>query len=426
MELSDIVLLLVFIALSGFFSGSETALVGMTRFRIVQALEEHDRQAHGLERWRDQPEKMLTSILIGNNIANIGAASLTAALATQFFPPDTAIWVNTIVMTTVILIFGEIVPKTLAKRASEPISLAVAGPLWGMTQVLAPFVWIFGRISHLAGRLVGASGDRAEPISRGAVRAVVETAGLEGALSPYERLLIEEVLAMRGTLLKEIMTPRISMQTIPQYATVAEGRRLASETGLSRLPVEGGSPDEIVGVLYAKDLLLAGSTENITPIIVSDVMRSPQFVPEVMTTDLLLNQFRQEKSHIAIVIGEHGDISGLVTLEDALEMLVGQITDEHDTREQDIHTLTSNLHVVSGATRLDDLSRQIGFEAPEGDYETIGGFLVSHLGSIPVRGAIIPWSEWSIRVLDASERNVIQVSLRFEPTEHRQPSQDES
>ena len=408
-NLATIAILVALLALSGFFSGSETALISMTKLRIRRARETHGAKAQSLTAWEKHSDRLLTTLLIGNNLVNIAAASLTAVVVSEFISnPNVAIWVNTVVMTSIILVMSEILPKQIAKRKFEPLAMRVAGPLWFLSIVLFPFVWVFGGIAHLVARLMNVP-DSVQVISRDDVEAVVGAAGDEGSLARDERFILEEALDLPEARVREIMTPRVRMVTVQISDGVETIKRLIARTGYSRLPVQG--PDEsIVGVLFAKDIILVyESGESPTPIVASDLMRPAHFVPEMVPVARVLETFRTHRVHIAIVIGEYGEVRGLVTMEDVLEKLVGSIEDEHDQLRSDVRRLSPRRIVAKGSVRLDDLRRTQNIRLPEGDYETIGGYFTHELGSIPTRGAALRWKQWLIQAYDVDGRHVEEV-----------------
>jgi putative hemolysin len=411
---TEYVLMAVFLLLSAFFSGSETALVSMTKLRIRQAIERHGSRGEALNEWLNHSDRLLTTILVGNNIANIAGTSIAALLVSRVIgDPETAVWVNTIIMTSLILVLSEIFPKQIAKRRPEMFAIRVIRPLSVVSFTLMPIVWFFGGLAHLVARMFGATSEESGLISRSDVGAMLEAAGEEGSIASHEQILLEEALEFRHATIREIMTPRVKMHTIGTDVPISEAKRIVASTGYSRVPVEGATEGEIVGVLFAKDLLLAHESEDEpVPLVAADVMRPPHFIPEMVSIDRLMEQFRHNQVHIAIVIGEYGDVVGLVTMENVLEKLVGQIEDEFDASEADIKQLSERRYIVKGSARLDDLRRELDIDLPEGDYETIGGYLINELGRIPSRGAATRWEEWLFQVYDADERRVLEVSFQ--------------
>ncbi len=410
----DYVLMAVFLGLSAFFSGSETALVSMTKLRIRRAIAHHGERAERLREWQSNSDRLLTTILVGNNIANIAGTSLAAVIVGQLIAdPEHVVWVNTVIMTSVILVLSEILPKQIAKRRPEGFAIRVIGPLTIVGMIIRPLVWIFGGAAHLVARMMGVTHAESALTSRADVEAMVEAATEEGTIASHERMLLREALEFRYARVSEIMTPRVKMRTLRVDTTIEEAKRIVAETGYSRMPIEGSEDDTIVGILFAKDLLLTHESEDEpAPLVVSDLMRPPQFVPEMVTIDRLMELFRSRQVHIAIVIGEYGDVVGLVTMENVLEKLVGQIEDEFDPEEAEIRALSERRYLVKGSLRLDDLQRKLHLELPEGDYETIGGYLVNELGRIPRIGAAVRWENWLIQVYDADDRHVLEVSLQ--------------
>lgn len=414
-ESSSLVLLGVLLTFSAFFSASEVSLVSMTKLAIRRAIERHGERGRRLVAWERHSDRLLTTLLVGNNIVNTAVASIGAVMVTQYVPdPDVAVWVNTAVMTSIILTLGEIIPKQVAKRRPERVALFAIRPVMALNFTLRPLVWMFGGMAQLAARLLGAAKGEPTLISRSDVEAIVEAAGEEGALHREERVLLEEALSFREAKVREIMTPRVHMATVRRDATLADAQRVFAQTAYSRLPVTGRDENEIVGVLFAKDLLLSHEAgDSPTPLVVADLMREHLFVPEMITLARLMDLFRRKHMHIAMVIGEYGDVTGLVTMENVLERLVGQIEDEFDPVETGVKRLTERRYVVKGSARLDDVRRTMGIELPEGEYETVGGYLISELGRIPSPGAALRWDNWLIQVYEADERRVLEVTLLF-------------
>ncbi len=411
--MTDYILMASFLLVSAFFSGSETALVSMTKLRIRRAIETHGKRGERLLEWQNNSDRLLTTILVGNNISNIAGTSIAALLVSRLIGnPELAVWVNTVIMTSLILVMSEILPKQIAKRRPEGFALRVIGPLTVIGAVIRPLVWFFGGLAHIVARAMGATKEDSGAISRADVEAIVAAAGEEGSLHRHEQMLMREALGFRRATVREIMTPRVHMRSLLASDTITEAKRVAVETGFSRLPVQGEEEGEVVGVLFAKDLLIEDEKESETsPRTVADIMRKAHFVPEMIGIERLMELFRQNQMHIAIVIGEYGDVVGLVTMEDVLERLVGQIEDEYDPMADVIRKVSPRRYLLRGTARLDDIRRQLGIELPEGDYETIGGYIVDALGKIPSRGAAIRWQGWLIQVYDASERHVLEVSL---------------
>jgi putative hemolysin len=410
-ETFSLVLLVVLLILSGFFSGSETALISMTRLRLRKAREKYGERARRLDAWEHRSSVLLTTLLIGNNLVNIAAASVAALVISEHISnPTVAVWVNTAVMTSIILLVSEILPKQVAKSRYEPIALAVVTPLFWLGRLLAPLVWIFGGIANGIAHWMGVT-EAVQLTERADVEAVVGAAGDEGGLARDERFLLEEALDLDESRVREIMTPRLSMFNVHRDTPVSELKRAIARTGYSRLPVEGDQED-IVGVVIAKDLLMVHEAETAnTPLVAGDVMRRAVFVPEVVSLKMVLERFRTEQLHIAIVVGEYGEVVGLVTMEDVLEKLVGSIEDEHDAVRTDIRQVSDRRHLVDGSVRLDDLRRVVDIDLPEGEYDTIGGYFIARLGRIPTLGVAIRWDKWLIQAHDVDERRIRTVTL---------------
>lgn len=411
---TSLAVLFVLLCLSAFFSASETALVAMTKVRVRRALDHYGRKAKPLLQWDRHSDRLLTAIVIGNNVVNIGAASVTAMVLSYYIAdPETAVWVNTALMTTVILIFGEILPKQLGKSHSESTSLVVIRPVIALSSILWPLVWVFSGITRGVARWVMAGKPRHSP-TRSELEAAVAMAGEEGSLATDEHALLREALKLRETMVREIMTPRVQMVTLARHDSLETAKSLCASSGFSRIPVTGADENEIVGVLFAKDLLLTyESGVGPTAVVVSDLMRPPVFVPEVISVSRLLDTFRRHNTHLLIVVGEYGDVTGLVTMEDLLEKLVGAIEDEFDREEPEIKALSERRFLVAATAQPDSIARALGVVLPEGEYETVAGYLIDRLGKIPPPGTAHRFEDWLILVYDADDRRVRSVTFQY-------------
>jgi CBS domain containing-hemolysin-like protein len=386
----------------------------MTKIRIRSSLSIHGSRAQPLLHWYRHSERLLTTVVIGNNIVNTAAASIMAMVLSHYIPdPKTAVWVNTALMTTVLLVFGEILPKQIGKAHSESVSLTLIRPMVFLSVLLRPLVWVFGGITHGAAVLLIGK-QPSESAGRTELQAAVAAAGEEGTLAREEHVLLEEALKLRDTTVREVMTPRVHMVTLARAEGLDTAKRLFAASGFSRIPVTGTTDGDVVGVLFAKDLLLTyESADGSAPVIVADLMRQPIFVPDVIAMNRLIEMFRRHNTHLLIVVGEYGDVVGLVTMEDMLEKLVGEIEDEFDQEESDIRRLSDRRYLVKATTRLDAASHSLGIDLPEGDYETVGGYLNHVTGRIPAPGSSHRLKDWLILVYEADERHVREVTFQY-------------
>ncbi len=380
---TNIIIFLILLICSAFFSASEVALVGISRAK-VHTLSETGSRGRRLDKLKNNPDHFLITILIGNNIANVGAASLATAVALELFQ-NNGVAIATGVVTLLLLIFGEIGPKTYANRQMERVALFVATPIYFLTMLLSPFFYIYDRFRKK---------DHSPSVTEDEIREWIDVGEMEGAIEEEEKEMIYSVLKFNDTTAKEIMTPRPDVAVVEDTVTLEEAVSHFRETGFSRVPVYHDKTDNIVGTLNFKDLFNAYSTDN-RKASVKTLMLDVYCVPESKKIDVLLRELQVRRVHMAIVLDEFGGFSGVVTFEDILEELVGDIMDESDGDEvSDIIPIGDGLYMVDAQVRVALLNERFRISLPEdpGNYETIGGLVFSQLGHIPRLGESIPLS----------------------------------
>ncbi|HJJ44047.1 MAG TPA: hemolysin family protein [Methanocorpusculum sp.] len=378
---TNIIIFIILLIVSAFFSASEVALVGINRAK-VRSLADSGKKGRRLEKLKNNPDHFLITILIGNNIANVGAAALATAVALEFFQ-NNGIAIATGVVTILLLIFSEIGPKTYANRKLEFVALLVATPIYFLTLLLSPFFFIYDKLRK---------NDIAPSVTEDEIREWIDVGEMEGAIEEDEKEMIYSVLRFNDTTAKEIMTPRPDVAVLEDTVTLEEAVRHFRETGFSRVPVYHEKTDNIVGTLNFKDLFNAYSTDN-RKASVKTLMLDVYCVPESKKIDLLLRELQVRRVHMAIILDEFGGFSGVVTFEDILEELVGDIMDESDGDEvSDIIQVGDGLYMVDAQVRVAQLNDRFDISLPEdpGNYETIGGLVFSQLGHIPRLGESIP------------------------------------
>ena len=376
-EYSNIIIFVILLIFSAFFSASEVALVGINRAKVRVLSEERGAAGKRLEKLKSNPDHFLITILIGNNIANVGASAIATAVAFSIFG-DAGVAIATGVVTLLLLIFGEIGPKTFATRRTEAVALFVATPIYYMTLVLSPFFWVYDRI-----RRIGKKGAVEVPaVTEEEIREWIDVGEMEGAIKEDEKEMIYSVLRFNDTTAKEIMTPRPDVAVIEDTSSLEDAVAHFRDTGYSRVPVYHEQIDNIVGTLNIKDLFNAYTAGNHRSL-VKTLMFDVYCVPESKKIDDLLRELQLRRMHMAIVLDEFGGFSGVVTFEDILEELVGDIMDESDTDEvADIIEIGEGLYMVDAQARVNLLNERFEISLPEdpGSYETIGGLVFSRLG----------------------------------------------
>ena len=399
----EFVILLFLLFFSAFFSGSETALLSLNKIRIKKLAREGNKNAIIVEELINNPETLLATILVGNNLVNIAAASIATAIAIEFFGSK-GIGIATGVLTFVILVFGEITPKSISAENAERISLVVAKPIKFFIKFFSPLVYI---LTLITGPVTKRSGKRRVMITEDEIRLLVEMGEKEGVIEKEEKEMIKGVFEVGDMVAKEVMIPRVDMVCIEVNESIDEALKLIRETGFSRIPVYEGNRDNIVGILYAKDIIRHLNKK----IKIKDIMRPPFFIPETKSLRELLREMQKLKLHMAIVVDEYGGTAGLVTLEDIIEEIVGEIMDEVDEEEELIRRIDENTWLVNARARIEEVNEILNLEIPEDEFETIGGFVFNKLGKIPKIGDYIEIDGVKITVEKMKDKRIRKVRI---------------
>ena len=377
----QIIVLIILLVLSGFFSMSETALMALSKIRIRHMVEEGVKGAKLVEKLTEDPNKLLGAILIGNNIVNILASSLATTLFVSLVGPS-GVGVATAVMTVLVLIFGEITPKSIAKQKSEEVSLKVSKPINIIVKILKPFIGIFSFISSLFIRLLGGDPKATEPFrTEEELRTMVGVSEEEGVLEDVEKEMIFNVFDFADSQAKDVMVQRVDIVAVDTEATYEEVLEVIKTEQFSRIPVYNQTIDDIVGVLYVKDLIIAG--QNKEGFKVSDYMREPYYTFEFKKIKELFNEMKKTRNHLSVVLDEYGGTVGIVTIEDLIEEVFGDIEDEYDDYDKEIEVVKEDEYIVDGSAKLDDISELIGVNMESEEFDSVGGLIIGELGRFP-------------------------------------------
>jgi putative hemolysin len=375
----EILLFIVCIILSAFFSSSEVALISMTRAKVRTLDNENRVGSHALLSLKESPEHLLITILIGNNIVNIAAASLATAIAIQMFG-DVGVGIATGFVVIILLVFGEIGPKIYASRASDSFALAVAPIILFLSKLFTPVIWLVERVSPT----LGIGKDIAEPaVTEEEIKEWIDVGKEGGTIEQGEQDMLYSVLEFGDTTAREIMTPRVDVILMEDSVSFEEAIRIFNETGFSRIPVYHDQIDNITGILNVKDVFSAMVSHRVDST-VREVMYDPMFVPETKKIDDLLKELQVHRVQMAIVIDEYSSFVGIVTVEDILEELVGDILDEYDKEEPDVQELAPGVHVVDAQMWVEEINETMKLSLPTDEsYETVGGLIIDRLGHLP-------------------------------------------
>jgi putative hemolysin len=405
--LGSLILLGVLILLSGFFSGAEIALFSLGEARVRTLVEEGRRGAKRLAYLKSNPERLLATILIGNNIVNIGAASLATALALNVFGSQGVAYA-TGVMTLLVLVFGEITPKGLASANNVKISLLVAPILYFLQRVLYPIVVPFEALTRWFVRRSNRMG--VPSVTEGEIREMTAIGHAEGSIDERERQIIERAFWLDETRAWDIMTPRVEIFAWPADRPLGEIAEELPAVRYSRIPVFGESIDDILGVLYVRDAyqaLVSGQRE----VAIREFGREPLFVPGSISLTKLLSEFQTRRIHMGIVIDEYGGTDGLVTLEDVLEELVGEIVDETDIERQSMVRISRREIEVEGSADLREINHFFNTAFPQLEHRSLNGYILDELGYVPKPGTEVESDGIIIRILESTDTQVHRARL---------------
>ncbi|RJP66022.1 MAG: HlyC/CorC family transporter [Candidatus Abyssobacteria bacterium SURF_17] len=408
-----VVALLVMLLMSGFFSGIETGLISLNRVALRQREEKRDTRAIILRRLLRKPERLLATILVGNNLVNVTITIVFLIWASRMWGTGPAGLITPLALTPLILIFGEILPKAVFRHRTERLTPPFAGVLQMMVVLLTPVVTALTQVMNRLTRRVGGAEKRSPFISREDVRLMFVEGEEEGVIKEQERKLIDGIIDFGMTTVREIIVPRIDMDAVRDDATWEELSEAFEAHGHSRLPVYHEKIDDIVGIVYVFDLMRTTGSPKVNSI--REFIRPVEFVPESKKVHDLLHEFRQKQMFMAIVVDEYGGTAGLVTLEDLIEEIFGEIHDEYDVAKLPIINSGEGLFILDARMHKEEAAEILGAELPEGEYETIGGFVLEQLGRIPRKGESFRYNDFQVTVVESSERTVTQVKFKLSP-----------
>ncbi|MEY4666878.1 MAG: hypothetical protein RIQ87_658 [Chloroflexota bacterium] len=427
--LGDLGLILLLIVLNGFFVAAEIAFVTVRRTRIDELADAGDRRAVRVQRLLRDPGRFLAVIqvaitFLGSLASAVAAISIVEVVTAPLSEIPligeragvAALLLVTLLVSLVSIVLGELLPKALALGSPDRISLIAAGPLSLFAKVVSPLVVVLVAVTRAISRPFGIDPTRTPALSAAEIRLIVEQGSEQGVLEAEEEQMISAVMGLGDSKLHEVMVPRIDIVAIDESATFDEAVAVVLKEGHSRTPLYKGSIDHVVGVLYAKDLLRIIAAGGARPLL-RDIMRPAIFVPESQAVDDLLNELQRRKVHMAIVLDEYGGTAGLVTIEDLLEEIVGEIQDEFDEEEPMLSRLGAGEVIIDGRADIEELTSLIdpglALEDDE-EYDTVGGFVYHRIGRVPVVGDTVSVAPFSITVVKAAGRRVGKVRVRWD------------
>jgi len=404
-------LLIILILCSAFFSASETALFAANRVALRQRQVQGDRRARMAYGLLNRASELLTTLLAGNTMATVGATVLATSIAFSLLGRHGGEWVAFVGTTFILLILAEIAPKTLAARHADRMALAVAGPIHAVMRLFIPLIRVLSVVATALVRPFGGHiTPRAPLVTEEQLRFLVEVGEKEGVLEEDEREMIHSIFEFGDTVVREVMRPRVDIAAVPTDATINAALGLMTERGHSRLPVYDGTVDRIVGVVYIRDLIPALRQGRLDQR-VTEVQRPPFFVPETKKVDDLFREMQQKKVSMAIVLDEYGGTAGLVTVEDLLEEIVGEIQDEYDLEEKPIQLINDHTAVVNARIHIEDVNQLLGLELPVDEVDTVAGLVYALLGRVPAQGETVSLPGAELRVEKTLGQRITKVRI---------------
>ena len=416
------VIVVIAIVIVAFFSSSEASLLNYNKVRMRHLAEKGNATARIVEQINAQHSRLFATILLSENSFIIFASSVAAAYATSLWQANGAL-LATVVMTVLIVIFGEITPKTFAAQNADRWALVIARPIYFWLRVITPLVWVFSSITNGLLWLIGQRSRRSElSITEPELRMLISLSEEQGTLVESEEEMLQNVFKFGDRQAREVMTPRPMLDSIPATATLRDFLRELQEQGHSRLPVVDQTIDNVVGVAYVKDALRAlapmlndpAGPERLAPALdapITSIMRPAHFTPETKNVRDLLAEMRQTHERMAILVDEFGGTAGMVTIEDMVEEIVGELQDEVGAERAGIETVDDHTVRVDARMHIDDANEELGLDLPAGDYETLAGFVLDHLGHVPVVGETFRWNQTRVRVAEMQGPRITRLEL---------------
>lgn len=404
---TQIIILLILILFSALFSGIETALMSLNMIKVKSLVKQKKKGAETLHRIKQNPHKLIITILIGNNVVNIGAASLATVIFTNL-AGSSGVGIATGVMTFLILVFGEITPKTFASQNAERVSLLVARPIEFLSYILSPLVKIFEVISQVMTKLLGSKKEK--EISEEELKTIVTMGREEGILTKEAAEMMHNVLEFRGTKVTEVMTPKASVEMIDGNSKLKDIIDFVVKTPYSRYPIYSENEDKIIGILDVDDVLKHAKNKKLN-VKVKDIDRPVFFVPESKEIDDLLSEFENKNIPLAVVVDEYGKVSGLVTVEDILEEIVGDIFDKSKRESVYIKKIGDKLIRADARASVEEINKILHLGLKEMNFNTIAGFVESRLQRVPKKGEKIKLKNITIEVDEVTKQGIKSVKI---------------
>ena len=406
---------LICLALSAFFSSAEAAFISLPKLRIRYLVESGVKGAGQLAKATDKPERFLSTVLLGNNLVNVAAATVGTIMAVGAFGPVWGPVAATVGVTILILLFGEVIPKSIAVRHAQRLSLAFANSIRVIEYCFYPFVLVLGRIGLRFSRMVAESAEARELVSEGEIRSAINVGEDEGVVEEDEAKMLHKVFEFTDCTVSKVMISRTEITWVEQGTTLSQFLDIYAQTPYSRFPVYKDSTDNVVGILFAKDVFVQLSNGSLSKgMTIDDLVRVAHFVPESKHLGELLTDMRDGGYHIVIVVDEFGGIAGMVILRQLTEEIVGDIRHELTGEEKDFVVAGDNAFQLDGGFRVEEANEELELGLPEGDYETVAGFILNYLGKIPSQGEQLKYHNLKFVITEMSGVKIEKVMVTRE------------
>lgn len=407
-----IILCLIFIAL---LSSSEVAFIAFNRIRIRHLIEKGSSSAETAQKIRDQHDRLFSAVILSGNLFTVLATSVGTALALKFFGEEYGIIISTIIMTFLTVVFGELAPKTFAVTHAEKVALFMAKPMEFYIKLISPLAWIFNKLSSLIIRFFGGEiKPTPQFLTEEEMKAMISIGEEEGTLEKEEKEMLHKVFEFGDKKVSEAMVPRTEIVAVPEDAVVADVLELLTTEGYSRFPVIKETVDNIIGILYVKDILIKMAKEEIAPdTSIATLIRDAYYIPESKMVTELLDEMQKHKFQIAIIVDEHGGTAGIITLEDIMEEIVGGLQDEFEAigAEKEVEIVDESTLVVSGFTGIDEVNELVGVDLKSEEFNTIGGFLFGLFGHLPRVGEQLKYHGLKFLILEMDGKKIDKVKI---------------
>jgi len=418
-----LVFLFICLVLSAFFSSSETAFISLERFRVQHMVETKVKGASRVAKMLERPDRFLSTILLGNNLVNTAAAAIATILAVNLWGQDVGVIVATFGMAIILLIFAETMPKTFANRHAERLSLMFARPVEVIAWIFSPVVTVLSWLASGVTKLVGGTPVPRSLVSDEEIRTMITVGHKEGTVEEAEAELLNAVFEFGDNPVSDVIVPRPEVVGVEKGKTLAEFLAIYAESPMSRFPVYEENMDKVVGIISIKDVLMAlakGAVTNDSP--VDELIRPAYFTPETKRISELFAEMRDKNYRMAIVVDEYGGTAGIVSLSRLMEEIVGPVGDELAAAEKEYESIDDNTFQVDGGMRIEDANEELGLALPEGDYETVAGFVLHLLGRIPKQGKQLKYQGLKMVVTKMKGHKIEEILMTKEKKKTDEPA----